>query len=337
MRIDGLSSGEFNNIYTYQSPPASDRPPKQLVVNPGTNEEQTFVFFDSIEIGRFHATRKDVAGILLVLDPTVSSHHCIITQTVEGRCYIRDVSRNGTRLNGRRLIPNLESEIQIGQQVSLGNDHVFVLAGDPADARPQPDDSGYQSTLISVKSTIVTVLVGDIRDYTVLVREIESSRLQNAIQRVFQKLEDEVTRMGGTVKEYRGDAIFAFWEESASENQAVDACFAAVSLEKLGRLLARDKSVWDIPDHPLRFDWALATGSVTFGSIGDGRPSGMSAIGEPVVLAFRIEKFASDETGAIVVCEKTREKAAGRFQFTDLGRKEVKGFSHAVRVFALRG
>jgi class 3 adenylate cyclase len=337
IRIIGVSSEDSIDVFTYTTPLATDRAPKQLVVNRHTPQEQSFVFYDRIEIGRFNAGRKDLAGILLVMDPTVSSHHCIINQTIEGHCFIRDVSRNGTRLDGRRLIPNLESEIKIGQRLSLGNDHEFLLAGDPARSTALHDDSGYQSTLLDVKSTVVTVLVGDIRDYTVLVQEAESTRLQNAIQRVFQKLEDEVQRMGGTVKEYRGDAIFAFWEENLSENQAADACRAAVSLEILGRRLAEDESVWDIPNHPLHFDWALATGPVTFGSIGDGRPSGLSAIGEPVVLAFRIEKFANEKTGSIVVCEKTREKAAGVFQFIDLGQKQVKGFSNAVRVFALHG
>ena len=44
-------------------------------------------------------------GLLLVRDPIVSFRHCVVSQTPEGHCFVRDVSRNGTRLDGRRLVP----------------------------------------------------------------------------------------------------------------------------------------------------------------------------------------------------------------------------------------
>jgi class 3 adenylate cyclase len=63
----------------------------------------------------------------------------------------------------------------------------------------------------------------------------------------------------------------------------------------------------------------------------------LSLIGAPVVLAFRIEKYADNETGPIVVCPATRDKASSAFQFKDLGEKPCKGFDDLARVYALIG
>jgi class 3 adenylate cyclase len=60
-------------------------------------------------------------------------------------------------------------------------------------------------------------------------------------------------------------------------------------------------------------------------------------IGEPVVLAFRMEKLANDETGPIVACPVTRSEAGGAFVFDKLGPKQAKGFATPIEVFALKG
>jgi len=320
----------------YITPLAIDENAKQLVAYPDTPQEQRFTFFDQIEIGRYSEDRKNFPGVLHLWDLTVSSRHCMITQTEDGRCYIRDMSRNGTRLDGRRLVPNVEVEIKVGQSVSVGHEHEFLLSGEPAEATLLHAVGG-RGTMQDVTSIVVTVLVGDIRDYTVLVQRADAMAIQQAIRRVFHKLENKVIQLGGTFKEYRGDAIFAYWEEHLFENQAVEACHASLALDQLARELVADRTVWDIPDVPFQMDWALATGPVTIDSMGDDRPTGLSVIGAPVLLAFRIEKFADNDTGPIVVCPVTREKALGSFEFVDLGEKHCKGFKNAARIHALIG
>jgi class 3 adenylate cyclase len=84
-------------------------------------------------------------------------------------------------------------------------------------------------------------------------------------------------------------------------------------------------------------DWALATGPVLLDSMGGIRPTGLSLIGEPVVLAFRMEKFANDATGRILVCRVTKAMSVGAFVFRDLGRMQAKGFDEPDQVFALEG
>jgi len=186
-------------------------------------------------------------------------------------------------------------------------------------------------------TTVATILVGDIRDYTVLVRRAPSEQLQSSVARLFESLTHEVTQLGGTVKEYQGDALFAFWEKADNPRQVISACRAAVHLDEHVRRFAVDTGCWNVPGFALGMDWALATGLVVIDSFGGNHPTGLSMVGEPVVRAFRIEKFATEETGRILTCEATKMVAEPSFRFRDLGRIHAKGFDKPDRVFSLTG
>jgi class 3 adenylate cyclase len=294
--------------------------------------EGVFLFFNRVEIGRFHEKRR-LPGMLLVNDQTVSSRHCVITQEPDGRCFVRDSSRNGTRVDGRRLTPNLQTELELGQVLSVGRDLKLRLDGMPPSLfDPEAFDSDTQGV---AESNIVTVLVGDIRNYTNLVRMADPQQVQESVNRVFVRLETEVQSLGGTLKEFRGDALFAFWEKGSNGCHATDACRAALHLVKTVSRLAADPAVWGIAGFPLQIDFALATGLVTMSGYGSDGILSLSMIGESVVLAFRIEKYANKKTGPIIVCPNTRQIADESFNFKNLGKHKPKGFDEEQDLFAL--
>ena len=335
-------SGPVN--FSSPPPPPESAPAKYLVAVPGsTLPHHRYQFFDHLEIGRDEAGRAASPGQLLLRDSNVSWRHCVITQTPEGRCFVRDLSRNGTRLDGRRLVPNLETEIGVGQTLDLGPGLQFVLGGEPA-IEPGKAPGPRKRTDVLPQLTIATVLVGDIRDYTALVRKAPPAELQQSVNRVFERLTASVLEQGGTVKEFPGDAILAFWEGSMRGEQAISACRAAIELDRLTRRIAVDTSIWSLQDYPLEMDWALATGDVVIDSFGGDTPIGLSVVGEPVVLACRLEKFANDQTGRILICRMTRQLAAKGsrvaadqpLRFVDLGPMHAKGFDYPDHVFALQ-
>jgi class 3 adenylate cyclase len=322
----------------YTPPPATTAwPERYFVFGAGASEERRFTFYDRIEFGRDRGDGSVPApGTMMVRDDVVSRRHCVVTQTQSGQCMVRDLSRNGTRIDGRRLIPNLESEISVGQILTVGLNHEFVLA--PAAAAPVKIESLELDRTTGVQGhTVATVLVGDIRDYTVLVRAAESAALQQSVSRVFEGLAEVVEQFGGAIKEYQGDALFAFWEGALDPGQVAKACSAALALHELSRRMADDPRIWKLPKFPLHLDWALATGPVVIDSFGGRMPTGLSMIGEAVVKAFRIEKFANDDTGPIVACPVTRNIASDLFTFRDLGEFHAKGFDKPDKVFAVSG
>jgi adenylate cyclase len=312
------------------------RRPAQLILALGTAAEQAFPFIDEIEIGRRTAPEGSTVTRIVLADPVVSSRHCVITQSDSGRFFIRDVSLNGTRVNGKRLVPNLEFAVETGQVIQVG-DHLLTLLATSAD---EPTTFGTSELTMLVPGLInVTVIVGDIRGYTTLSQTANSADVHRSVRSVFSALEGVVWRHGGTLKEYQGDAIFAFWEEKPESRgrQAAEACAAALALRDEARRLANDTGMWLFPDFPLAMDWALATGSVTLSSMGGRRPTGLSMVGDVVNLAFRLEKLADNDEPSIIACRTTHELAQDCFDFVDLGEVEVKGRSGSERIYNLIG
>jgi class 3 adenylate cyclase len=259
-----------------------------------------------------------------------------LTQDTQGRCFIRDLSRNGTRIDGRRLSPNLRTEIQVGQVISLGQGHRFRLEGEtPTEETFVMEDEPSTHALSTV--AMVTVLVGDISNYTNMVQDAGPHELERSVSQVFQHLEKAVLSLGGTVKEFQGDAIFAFWEEDYSKDHAIEACRAAIELDRLVRTLAKQDGGWQVDGFPLEMDWALATGPVAMHGHGGEHAVGLAMVGEPVVLAFRIEKFASTGTGHIIACPRTYAMAESSFTFRKLGRRQVKGLDRDFELYSLIG
>ena len=318
----------------YRPPPPGDREPRFLGASPVKPGGARYLFYERLELGRDDGERPEEPGLLLIPDPTVSRVHCVLTQDRDGRCFVRDVSRNGTRLDGRRLVPNVENPIELGQVIQVGGTQLALL-GEGSPFRRAAATTG--STIPAPNHAIVTVLVGDIRDYTLLVRRSLSREVQHAVSRTFELLSAEVVAQGGTVKEYQGDALLAFWEGDHSGAQALKACRAALALDALALRLGHDRAHWPLEDFPLRMDWALATGFVLIDSFGRGTPTGLSMMGEPIVRAFRIEKFATEQDGRILACGATEEYARQAFTFHDLGERLAKGFDAPDHVFALRG
>ncbi len=320
-------------LTSYVPPEVIEYPGKWLVSEGATGPEGVFLFFDRIEIGRFNAKKARLPGLLGVRLPTVSSRHCAITQEPDGRCFVRDMSRNGTWLDGRRLTPNMATEITVGQELSIGGELRLRLEGKLPDF--SATEEGTADTHDVSQMTTVTVLVGDIRNYTRLVSVADSTALQGSVNRVFRQLEKEVETLGGTLKELQGDALFAFWEKNSYECHACQACLAALNLKKTVSRLAADPAVWHVDGHPLEMDFALATGTVAISGYGGDGALGLSMVGESVVLAYRIEKFADNSTGPIIACHLTHQLAKQKFKFKDLGERSAKGFDGTRRLFSL--
>jgi len=326
--------GNERTLVSYRVPPPADIPRKRLVEVEGSGAQ--YDFFDRIEIGRYHEARRQ-AGLLMVRDPTVSSHHCVITQDRDGACFVRDTSRNGTRIDGRRLSPNSKTELKPGQILSIGRTLRLRLDGDDDGLTSAAEEEITASQTMRVSNTtVVTILVGAIRRFKTMVQTAHSTVLQESVARVFARLEKAVVEHGGTLKEFQGDAIFAFWEQGSSSNHAARACRAALDLHRLSEELARDRAVWAVEDFPLEMDWALTTGLVAISGYGGENILGLSMVGEAVVLAFRLEKLADESTGPIVACPDTRLMAGDSFEFEDLGSKRAAGFERSQRLFALR-
>ena len=309
-----------------------------LIYQPDTPEERAYAFTEQIIVGRRSDRSNEMAGRVTIDDPTVSGRHCIVRQTLDGKFLIRDESRNGTKVRGRRLVPNVEVEIQPGDAISVTGRHCLRVAVDDAAIEVDVVHDYGETSALKVSETEVTIVVGDIAGYTTLNQRFDASAVVGPLGKVFAELEAVVNEHEGSIKEYQGDAIFAFWERDEADPKwhVLQACRAALALRDRVALIAGDRAVWTIPDFPLAMEWALTTGEVMIRAIGGDRPTGLAMVGDAVNYAFRLEKLAGEQTGTILACQTTRDRAEESFRFRSIGVHEVKGRS-AEPVFALDG
>jgi class 3 adenylate cyclase len=282
---------------------------------------------DRLEIGRLDQGQPPRETRLLVPDPSISRFHCVLRREDSGQWVVRDASRNGTRVDGRRLVPGVETVLYPGSVVAVGRDWKFRF-------QPAAEDvpEAIPATSISSETREVTVLVGDIRGYTRMVQAVEGSVLERGIAGIMGRLAERVVELGGTPKEFQGDAILAFWEEDEGANYSAEACVAALELDTYVDTL---RAEWNVPGVSLAMDWALASGPVTLHGLGEEHRLGLTMIGEPVVRAYRLEKLADDSTGRILADEETRRRASDRFSFRSLGQRALPGFAGEQEVFVL--
>ena len=315
----------------------------RLTYNPGTDDEESFTFVPRAAIGRRRGRETDEEHRIQIRDSAVSGRHCVVQQDTDGRFFIRDESRNGTRVDGRRLIPNVEVEVHPGAVIDVAPGHALVLDVDDGTEggffSDEDEEEGESTLAMASPLTEVTILVGDINGYTTLNERFGPKVVLKSVENVFGKLESVVVSQGGTLKEYQGDAIFAFWEHHDNQPNLhiLGACRAALAANKLVLSLAEDTDVWAIPEFPLKIEWALTTGHVVISTMGGDRPTGLAMVGDAVNYAFRLEKLATEQTGSILACQTTEARAKSHFAFQSLGEHQVKGRAKAEPIFSLLG
>ena len=272
-------------------------------------------------------------GVLFIKDRTISSKHCEIGLGPDGHFYIRDVSRNGTRLDDRRLEPNIEQKIETGQKIRVGLQPDFHITIASEQSPVMTDTSSTQN---SQALSMATVLVGTIENYTGSGSKDISPALQQSISRVFSKLQLGIMQRGGTVKDHRSDALVGFWDDAINgENYIGHACQAALELDLFAKELAADKSVWLMDEMPLVVHWSLTTGPVQIQSHGELRSTSLNVIGESVSLAMQLQRFAGSYTGPIITCPATQTLAPSDLHFRSLGPRNIEGKPDPQELFCL--
>lgn len=292
-------------------------------------ESRSVAVMDRVFIGRV-CSGAPVNKRILIEQSSVSRDHAVVTVT-GAALSIRDTSRNGTRVNGVRITSGSEHALSTGDCISIGTFNIVVnLGGDVQDS--QPHSALDVTTTLSIEE-IVTHLVADVRGYSTLAQQHPSDAVRGLLSQLFERFSETVNQNHGVVKDFAGDAIFAFWEHGQELNidTAVLACRTALmqfgELNKLPQIA--------LMDTPLRVGWGIATGRVTLSHYGV-RQDTMAVVGDATNLAFRLAGLANKALDAhIVVCDSTAKLVQADLPLIELGEVETKGRSGREKVWSL--
>jgi class 3 adenylate cyclase/predicted ATPase len=173
----------------------------------------------------------------------------------------------------------------------------------------------------------LTLLFCDLVGSTALAARLDPEDLREIIGTYHRCCAEVVGRYGGMVAKYMGDGVLAYFGyPQAHENDAECAVRAALALVDAVGLLPGGSHA------ALQVRIGLATGLVVVGDlIGAGASQEQGVVGDTPNLAARLQVVA--EPGTVVISQTTRQLLGSRFEYAELGSRELKGFANAVPVW----
>ncbi len=273
---------------------------------------------------------------IIIRDVNVSRDHAVIT-CVGSALTIKDSSRNGTWVNSVRITSGGEQKLISGDFVHIGSTKLHVVFSEQSDHDNPNDIDLTETTRVLSRQETLTHLVADIRGFSTLVQQTESSLLFEALSQLYESLTNIVHENRGTVKDFAGDAIFAFWEHN-DENDLVavqHACHAALLQQQAATALFSNLPEKFSKLRHLELGWGIATGSVTVSHYGV-RPENLALVGDSTNLAFRLSGLANKElSSTVVICHKTAKMVEQFMLVTPLGEVDTKGRTGKEVVFSI--
>ncbi len=199
----------------------------------------------------------------------------------------------------------------------------------PPDATTR--DAHPRSPMLAGQEREIVVLFSDIRSFTEFSEDKLPYDVVFVLNRYFESMGEAVVNAGGYLDKFMGDGIMALFGLRTGPEEACRQAFTAarnmsVSLEELNKSLSNDL------DEPIRIGIGLHVGSVIVGEIGYGQASSVTAIGDTVNTASRLEAISKDFTSELVLSEELLAKAGislDRFPRHDV---ELRGRSATVSV-----
>jgi adenylate cyclase len=278
--------------------------------------------------------------MIVLTDDMVSRNHATVQQNGE-EYFVTDYgSRNGTTLNGRPV--TVPTRLQDGDKVLVGPFELVFRCPVPAPAGPPDTPLGFtpegSATRVSLRRSLITVLVIDIRNYTVLTRELGDAQISDIMSKVFQMAGNLLNRNGSWGQKYIGDAIMAVWAHSLPHITTAEFSAVLKSLVELRSIIDRVNTHFALPK-PLSFGAGINTGFAALGNMGSAALSDYTALGDAVNKAFRLESASKELKYDIVIGKDTFDWMSPPFRTSEhlqSGSARLKGFDDPQPVFGLK-
>lgn len=300
-------------------------------------EKRRLEFIDKILIGRV-CTGVIEKKRIIVKHKLVSRDHAMITLSCSN-LQITDTSMNGTWVNSVRLTAGSSLHLADGDEIKVGETLIQVSCPDLVTPDREDTDETTDETIVSSMNVIVTNLVADVRGFTTMAQREDSSQVYALMKEIINTFSAIVHDYKGTIKDYAGDAVFAFWDHRSEQckEQALLACQAAIkqaqSVDQIqARLSDRIPAV-----EPLRLGWGITTGNVIMSHYGS-RAADLALVGDCTNLAFRLSGIANkDLPSEIVICSETADLVRDtNLIMVDLGPVPVRGRSGKENFFGIK-
>jgi adenylate cyclase len=276
---------------------------------------------------------RDQSCAVVLQDEVVSRRHAMVQFTENDEYYLIDLgSRNGTFLNEARV--STPCVLADGDQISIGAFQLEFRCDSSGRRIEAAVDSGDVSVTKAIYAPrLVSVLVVDVRGYTMLAQTIENALLCQLIGSWFREAGQIMEAHGSWGLKYIGDAVMTVWlhDRPAERRKQIVRILRAYC--DFARITAGLQQQFDLPI-PFLIGAGLNTGIATVGNTGTGSNTDFTALGEVVNAAFRIESSTRQMGCDLAIGRATWEALGSPAECFQERLVELKGYERATRVWA---
>ncbi|WP_242097083.1 adenylate/guanylate cyclase domain-containing protein [Sphingomonas sp. CROZ-RG-20F-R02-07] len=202
---------------------------------------------------------------------------------------------------------------------------------DPVIAAQMLDGDGALDLLGGV-SAEATIMFSDVRGFTTITEEYGAQGTVSFLNEYFSLMVDCITREGGMLDKFIGDAIMACFGLPVAHDDDPDRALRA------GIAMIADLWTWNGQRRAkglktVDMGLGLNTDTVVSGNIGSPKRMDYTVIGDGVNLASRLESACKAYSARILASESTVKKLRGTYRTRDIDLVVVKGKTEPVRVF----
>ena len=199
----------------------------------------------------------------------------------------------------------------------------------PPDA--QPADAYRGTTLAVGEERMMVIMFVDLRGFTALSEKRLPFDVVFLLNRYFRAVGQSVERAGGRVDKFIGDGMMALFglqvPPKVAAQQALDASRRiGQALQELNTTLASELAT------PLRIGIGLHLGSAIVGVLGHGPATGLTAIGDTVNTASRLESLSKDFGAQLLASQAVFDAAELVHAPGELHEVQIRGRTQTLAV-----
>lgn len=249
--------------------------------------------------------------------------------------------------DGSGCLPRNDKEKKLADKLGFGPEIRLAcqtkLSGDVTCRRLVLDEEDLQLTHTDFLPTgpgsvgherRLALLFADIRGFTALAESLPAYDVVHILNRYFLRMGKVIDSYNGVINNYMGDGLMALFGLTEPKTLASDAVFAALKMLKtVDDLQSYFQSAYKIR---LAIGIGIHVGDVVVGRIGAKESQTLTAIGDAVNFASRIETANKDAGTSLLISAETYANVADLFEVGQSIEVAVKGKAGTHRLYEVK-
>jgi class 3 adenylate cyclase len=180
----------------------------------------------------------------------------------------------------------------------------------------------------------VTFLVSDLRGFTSMSSRLPPHEVIDILNRYLERMVDTILQYRGTIDEFQGDGILAFFGAPlAAEDDQERAVACAIAMQNALLEINAEQRQRGLPT--LNMGIGINTGEAIVGNIGSEKRTKYGAVGSAINEAYRIESYTIG--GQILISPSTYEEVRELADVQSTQEVQFKGLEHPITLHNIAG